>query len=80
MRREGIQRFAGHPLVFRGEVLGVMAVFSREPISDQAFKWLDKAYEERDIWLMNLKVDPVFSRVRQNRRFADLLVRTGLRP
>lgn len=47
---------------------------------DQSFKWLEKAFEERDIWLMNLKVDPVFSRLRSDRRFPDLLLRTGLRP
>jgi DNA-binding winged helix-turn-helix (wHTH) protein/TolB-like protein/Tfp pilus assembly protein PilF len=47
---------------------------------DQAFKWLEKADEERDIWLMNLKVDPVFKALRSDPRFPDLLVRTHLRP
>ena len=47
---------------------------------DQAFKWLESAVEERDIWLMNLKVDPVFARLRSEKRFQDLLTRTGLRP
>jgi DNA-binding winged helix-turn-helix (wHTH) protein/TolB-like protein len=47
---------------------------------DQAFKWLEKAYDERDVWLMNLKVDPVFARLRSDRRFPDLLTRTGLLP
>ncbi|MCM3874021.1 MAG: winged helix-turn-helix domain-containing protein [Pyrinomonadaceae bacterium] len=47
---------------------------------DQAFKWLDKAEEERDIWLMNLKVDPVFKTLRSDPRFPDLLVRTRLKP
>ena len=47
---------------------------------DQAFKWLEKAYEERDVWLMNLKVDPVFARLRSEKRFQDLLTRSGLRP
>jgi DNA-binding winged helix-turn-helix (wHTH) protein/TolB-like protein len=47
---------------------------------DQAFKWLEQANEERDVWLMNLKVDPVFAKLRSDRRFQDLLTRTGLRP
>lgn len=47
---------------------------------DQAFKWLDKAFEERDIWLMNLRVDPLFKSLRSDRRFSDLLGRIGLTP
>ncbi len=47
---------------------------------DEAFKWLETAVEGRDIWLMNLKVDPVFSKLRSNRKFTDLLARIRLRP
>jgi len=47
---------------------------------DQAFKWLETAVEGRDIWLMNLKVDPVFAKLRSNRKFTDLLARIRLRP
>jgi len=47
---------------------------------DQTFKWLEKAYDERDVWLMNLKVDPVFARIRSDKRFTDLLTRAGLSP
>lgn len=47
---------------------------------DQSFKWLERAYEERDIWLMNLKVDPAFTKLQSDRRFPDLLTRVGLRP
>jgi len=47
---------------------------------EEAFKWLDRAAEERDLWLMNLKVDPAFAKLRQNRRFTDLLARIRLRP
>ncbi|HKR13247.1 MAG TPA: tetratricopeptide repeat protein [Pyrinomonadaceae bacterium] len=47
---------------------------------EQAFKWLDTAVEERDIWLMNLKVDPVFAKLRTERRFTDILGRIRLRP
>jgi DNA-binding winged helix-turn-helix (wHTH) protein/TolB-like protein/Tfp pilus assembly protein PilF len=58
----------------------VAAIYAGLGDQDQAFKWLDKAVEERDIWLMNLKVDPVFAKLRSNRRFADLLARIRLRP
>ncbi|HWN99908.1 MAG TPA: winged helix-turn-helix domain-containing protein [Blastocatellia bacterium] len=47
---------------------------------DQAFKWLEKAYEDRDIWLMNLDVDPVLKNLKLDRRFASLLERIGLTP
>lgn len=47
---------------------------------DQAFKWLETAVEERDIWLMNLKVDPVFAKLRTQRKFTDILARIRLRP
>ncbi len=38
--REGIASFAGQPLVFRGETLGVLAVFSRTEMSETTFGWL----------------------------------------
>jgi len=47
---------------------------------EQAFKWLQTAVEERDIWLMNLKVDPVFAKLRSQRQFTDILARIRLRP
>ncbi len=47
---------------------------------DQAFKWLEKAVEDRDIWLMNLKVDPVLKSLRAEPRFARLMQRIGLTP
>lgn len=58
----------------------IAAIYAGLGEKDQAFKWLDKAEEERDIWLMNLKVDPVFKTLRTDPRFPDLLVRTRLRP
>jgi len=39
-RREGVRAFAGYPLVSRGEILGVLAVFSREALCQQDFVWL----------------------------------------
>ena len=47
---------------------------------EQALKWLERAVETRDIWLMNLKVDPVFAKLRSQRQFTDILARIRLRP
>ena len=58
----------------------VAAIYAGLGDQEQAFKWLETAVEERDIWLMNLKVDPVFAKLRNNRKFADLLARIRLRP
>ena len=58
----------------------VAAIYAGLGEKDQAFKWLERAYEERDVWLMNLKVDPVFAKLRSDKRFQDLLTRAGLRP
>ena len=45
---------------------------------DQAFDWMQKAYDDRSAWLVYLKVDPLFDTVRQDPRFTDLLRRVGL--
>lgn len=44
----------------------VVAIYTGLGDDEQAFKWLERAVEERDIWLMNLKVDPVFAKLRSN--------------
>lgn len=38
--REGLSSFAGQPLVFQGKVLGVLAVFTRAEVTDQALNTL----------------------------------------
>ncbi|QIF06211.1 sigma 54-interacting transcriptional regulator [Roseimicrobium sp. ORNL1] len=39
-RSEGVRAFAAHPLVFRGEVLGVLAVFDRMALNEADFEYL----------------------------------------
>jgi DNA-binding winged helix-turn-helix (wHTH) protein/TolB-like protein/Tfp pilus assembly protein PilF len=58
----------------------VAAIYAGLGDQDQAFKWLETAVEARDIWLMNLKVDPVFAKLRSHRNFTDILARIRLRP
>jgi eukaryotic-like serine/threonine-protein kinase len=45
---------------------------------DQAFVWLDKAYEARSGSLGWIKLNPTFDALRSDPRFADLLRRIGL--
>jgi eukaryotic-like serine/threonine-protein kinase len=45
---------------------------------DQAFDWMQKAYDDRSAWLVYLKVDPLFDPVRGDARFGDLVRRVGL--
>ncbi len=40
VQREGVETIAAQPLVFRGEVLGVLAVFDRGTLEIDDFEWL----------------------------------------
>ncbi|HEX6729673.1 MAG TPA: tetratricopeptide repeat protein [Pyrinomonadaceae bacterium] len=46
--------------------------------TDEAFKWLDKAYDDRDYQLPTIKNDIHFAHLKDDRRFAQLLERIGL--
>ncbi len=47
---------------------------------DRAFAWLEQAYEKRDPWLSNIKVEPAFDPLHSDPRFAELERRIGLPP
>jgi pentatricopeptide repeat protein len=46
--------------------------------NDQAFAWLDQAYQEQSNLLQFLKVHPFFDPIRSDPRFASLLRGAGL--
>ena len=46
--------------------------------NDFGFEWLDKAYKERDHWLLYLNAEPMFDSVRDDSRFTKLLKKIGL--
>ena len=45
---------------------------------DQAFRWLNTAYQDRDGGLVNLKTDFVLDPIRSDPRFAELVRKVGL--
>ncbi len=47
---------------------------------NNAFRWLDRAYQVHDVGLVYLKVDPSLDPLRADPRFADLMQRVGLAP
>ena len=53
MSREGVRSFSGHPLIFRDEILGVLAVFSRSVTSDQEFAWLRAFADHAAVAIIN---------------------------
>ncbi len=53
------------------------AIYADLGEKNQAFEWLEKSYEERDNWLVYLKVDPIWDSVRSDPRFTALLKKIG---
>jgi serine/threonine protein kinase/tetratricopeptide (TPR) repeat protein len=58
--------------------LGLARVYAGLNDKEQAFAWLEKAYEERSTALYFLKVDPIWDPLRSDPRFNELLRRIGL--
>jgi serine/threonine-protein kinase len=46
----------------------------------EAIRWLRQAVGDRSVWLIYLKVDPLFDTLRTDPRFADLVQQAGLPP
>jgi PAS domain S-box-containing protein len=64
-RREGIRAFAGYPLVARGEILGVLGVFSREALCQQDFDWLRIFADQVSVAITNARA---FEKIQQSER------------
>jgi len=58
----------------------VASYYARLGEKDQAFEWLEKAYEERESSMVLLNVYPSFDPIRNDPRFTDLLLRLNLEP
>ncbi|HEU4389624.1 MAG TPA: winged helix-turn-helix domain-containing protein [Blastocatellia bacterium] len=58
----------------------IAAIYAGLGENDEALRWLETAHDERDIWLMNLRVDPVFVSLRSEPRFKEIVIKAGLNP
>ena len=58
-----------------GSAFNIARIYVALDDKDQAFRWLERAYEERDAEMILLKVLPTFDPIRDDPRFPDLLRR-----
>ena len=63
--REGIRSFAGHPLIFREQLLGVIGLFSREPLTEQEFTWLGLFANQAAVAIANARAFEEVDRLRR---------------
>ncbi|PYS69443.1 MAG: hypothetical protein DMF73_14675, partial [Acidobacteria bacterium] len=56
----------------------VAGVYGALGNKDKAFEMLNQAYDEHDMQLVSLKVDPALDDLRHDARFTDLIRRVGL--
>lgn len=57
---------------------GVALVYAGLDNKEEAFHWLNKAYDERTNWLVWLNTDPRWVLMRPDKRFTELVAKVGL--
>lgn len=63
-RGERVRAFAGQPLIFRGEVLGVLAVFDRRELGETDAKWLRLFADHAAVSIANARAFEEIDRLR----------------
>jgi TolB-like protein/DNA-binding winged helix-turn-helix (wHTH) protein len=56
----------------------IAEVYAYRGDSDLAFQWLDRAYQQHDSGMRNLKIDPLLKALHQDARYSKLLTRMHL--
>jgi len=64
-RREGLRTFAGQPLIFRDEVLGVLALFTRKDFGAEELGWLRTFADHAAVALANARAFEEVCELRQ---------------
>jgi transcriptional regulator with GAF, ATPase, and Fis domain len=79
---EAIESFAGQPLAFRGQVLGVVALFSRRRLEVEDLKWLRVFADHAAVAIANARafeeIERMKERAERERDYLREAVRTAL--
>lgn len=77
--RERIVSFAGQPLLFRGEILGVLGVFSRTSLDEQQMLWLRMFADHAAAAIANGRAFAEIGRLRDQLAAENILLREEVR-
>ena len=78
-KREAIRSFAGHPLKFRKEVLGVLGVFSRAQLSENDFGWLRTFADSAAVAITNARRFAEIDRLRAKLELENEYLQTEIK-
>ena len=76
--QEGIEAMAGYPLVFRGETLGVLAVFSRRALAGDELRWLRLFADHAAVAIANARALDEVERLRRELEAENVSLRDEL--
>ncbi len=76
---EEIRSFGCQPLVFRGEILGVLAVFNRNPCDEATFAWLRAFADNAAVALANSRAFAEIERLREQLELENSYLREEVR-
>jgi eukaryotic-like serine/threonine-protein kinase len=76
--RKGIETREAQRKTRHSSAYEIAALYVELGEKDQAFRWLDTAYQERDYSLLGLKTDYSLDPIRSDPRFAELVRKVGL--
>ena len=76
--RKSAELIASHQSEHLQRPVDVASYYAQAGDKDQAFAWLEKAYQQRTSSITSIGVEPKFDSIRSDPRFEDLLRRIGL--
>ena len=76
--RKGIETREAQRKTGYSSAYGIASMYAELGENDQAFRWFDTAYQERDLFLLGLKTDDSLDPIRSDPRFAELVRKVGL--